>query len=169
MFYSQRRTIKAVIAAGGSDASAYRTATVGFKQNLCFSVFLLYPVMTTTLFRVPQCRDLGQSSYHEDDYSIDCQSGSFYAVVTFAVLLMALIPLGVPALFLFLMWRAKQSLPGGRPNSTVLGGAKLCSADLPDDADSFGFLCRDLKPQYWYYEIVCGFHVCLETVAHDAL
>ena len=38
----RRRTIAAVIAAGGSDESAYTTATVGFKSNLLFGVFLLY-------------------------------------------------------------------------------------------------------------------------------
>jgi hypothetical protein len=41
LYFNQRRTIGAVIAAGGSDESAYRTATVGFKQNIFFAIFLL--------------------------------------------------------------------------------------------------------------------------------
>ena len=41
LYLNQRRTIQAVIAAGGSDESAYRTATVAFQSNLLFGVFLL--------------------------------------------------------------------------------------------------------------------------------
>lgn len=41
LYLNQRRTISAVIAAGGSDESAYITATVGFQSNLLFGVFLL--------------------------------------------------------------------------------------------------------------------------------
>ena len=59
--------------------------------------------------------------------------------------------IGVPLVFLLLMYRAKSQLPNGRVNTTLLGGAKLCSADLDDEDDQYGFLCRDLKPQYWYY------------------
>lgn len=40
-YMNQRRTIAVVIAAGGADESAYRTTTVGFQQNMFFSIFLL--------------------------------------------------------------------------------------------------------------------------------
>ena len=154
VYMSQKRTIKAVIAAGGSDESAYRTASVSFQQNLFFIVFLLYPIITTTLFRVPQCKDLEPHSFHEDDFSVDCDSGSFTAAYIFALIMIVLIPIGVPLTFLFFMYRAKEALPDGTPNATVLGGAKLCAADLSDGDDRYGFLCRDLRPEYWYYEIV---------------
>jgi hypothetical protein len=65
--------------------------------------------------------------------------------------------IGVPLVFLLLMYRAKSRLPNAQVNTTVLGGAKLCAAELDDAADSYGFLCRDLKPQYWFYEIVLLF------------
>ena len=44
LYMNQRRTIVAVIAAGGADESALRTATVGFQQNVFFVIFLLYPL-----------------------------------------------------------------------------------------------------------------------------
>jgi hypothetical protein len=44
---NQRRTISAVIAASGGDASAYDTATVSLKGNLMAVTFLLYPTITT--------------------------------------------------------------------------------------------------------------------------
>jgi hypothetical protein len=46
MYYNQRRTIGAVIAAGGADESAFRMATVGFQQNVFFVIFLIYPLVT---------------------------------------------------------------------------------------------------------------------------
>ena len=33
---------------------------------------------------------------------------------------------------------------------TALGGAKLADDETEDDNDSFGFLIRDMKPEYWY-------------------
>lgn len=51
------------------------------------------------------------------------------------------------------MLRAKQSL-GGVVNETALGGAKLAAEDEDDEADTYGFLIKDYRPQYWYHEIV---------------
>jgi hypothetical protein len=106
----------------------------------------------TTLFRVPQCFELGPDSFHEDDFTVDCSSGPFYTAVAFALIMIVAVPIGVPLCFLWLMSRAKSALPNGKPNTTLLGGAKLCSDDMDDDQDRYGFLCRDLKPEYWYYE-----------------
>ena len=44
MYLNERRTIGTVIAAGGADATAYRTATISLQQNLFFCIFLLYLV-----------------------------------------------------------------------------------------------------------------------------
>ena len=51
LYYTERRTIGFVIKAGGADESAYVTATVKLKHNLFLGIFLLYPTITTTLFR----------------------------------------------------------------------------------------------------------------------
>jgi hypothetical protein len=161
LYLNQRRTIGAVIAMGGADESAYTAAKVSLQQNLFFCIFLTYPMVTATLFRVPQCESLGQDEFHEDDFTVDCNSASFLFTMTIALVLIMAIPVGVPTAFLLMMWRAKSKLPGGKPNMTVLGGAKLCSADEEDEADEFGFLCRDLKPEYWYCKsLACHLEVC---------
>ena len=84
--------------------------------------------ITATLFRVPHCRSLGEASYHEEDYSIECNSSQFSAVLTASILLIVLIPIGVPSLFLLYMKKAKDKL--GYVNTTDLGGAKLSSDDV---------------------------------------
>lgn len=95
-----------------------------------------YPTITATLFRVPQCRRLGDESFHEEDYSIDCSSTKYYLVLGISVFLIVLIPVGVPALFLVFMKRAKDRL--GYVNTTELGGAKLSPDDVIDEDDRYG-------------------------------
>eukprot|EP01043_Picozoa_sp_COSAG02_P010453 COSAG02_NODE_367_length_23739_cov_16.775127_11_plen_251_part_00 len=152
IYISQVRTIKQVIRAGGSDESALETAKVQLRKNVFFGAFLIYPTITTTLFRVPQCRRLGDHLYHEDDYSVRCDAASFYSVELLTVILVIVVPVGVPAGFLFLMYRQKQVL--GMVNETALGGAKLAAVSTPDDDDRYGFLVRDFRPEFWFYEIV---------------
>ena len=113
----------------------------------------MYPTITTTLFRVPQCQYFGDSAFHEDDYTIDCGTTKFQATVAFALFVIILIPIGVPVAFLFLMLRAKRSI-GGVVNTTAEGGAKLVPADDDDESDAYGFLIKDYRPECWYHEIV---------------
>jgi hypothetical protein len=113
---------------------------------------IIDPPITTTLFRVPQCRDIGNDMYHEDDYSVRCDDAKFYAVTAAAVFLIVVIPVGVPCVFLVLMKRQKDSIGGVR--ETALGGAKLVDDDTHDDDDRYGFLIRDFRPEFWFYEIV---------------
>eukprot|EP01045_Picozoa_sp_COSAG04_P009418 COSAG04_NODE_543_length_12846_cov_7.281556_3_plen_1215_part_00 len=153
IFISQKRTLMAVIAAGAADTSGLEMLKVKLKQNLFLGIFLVYPTITTTLFRVPQCHYFGEAGFHEDDYTIDCSTTKFMLTVVFAVLVIILIPIGVPAIFTMLMLRAKRSL-GGVVNETALGGAKLVADDADDESDTYGFLIKDYRPQYWYHEIV---------------
>eukprot|EP01045_Picozoa_sp_COSAG04_P008546 COSAG04_NODE_476_length_13722_cov_16.614707_1_plen_903_part_10 len=156
IYVSQKRTLMAVIAAGAADTTGLETLKVKLKQNLFVGIFLVYPTITTTLFRVPQCHQFGEESFHEDDYTIDCSTNKFVITVAFAVFVILLIPIGVPVVFLLLMLRAKQSI-GGVVNATALGGAKLAPDDADDESDTYGFLIRDYRPDCWYHEIVTYF------------
>lgn len=79
---------------------------------------------------------LGDDSFHEEDYTIDCSSTTYHLVLAVSILLILLIPVGVPGLFLFYMKRAKDRL--GYVNTTDLGGAKLSSGDVFDEDDRYG-------------------------------
>jgi hypothetical protein len=74
-------------------------------------------------------------------------------VITFAVVMIIAVPIGVPLIFFIGMKRAKDRLGGAR--TTALGGAKLSGDDVSDEDDRFGFLVRDLKPEYWYKCTIC--------------
>ena len=92
-------------------------------------------------------RQIGESWFHEDDFGVECK-GAFFGFVAFAVVAIALVPVGVPALLFFFMRRQKIRIGG--VHKTALGGAKLAHDDTEDENDSFGFLIRDMKPEYWY-------------------
>jgi hypothetical protein len=151
-YMNQKRTIGLVITAGGADESAYATAAIRLKQNIFVSIFVLYPLMCTVLFRVPQCRSLGDESFHEEDFDINCGSGSFLGVTALSMLGIMLVPVGVPTAFYMFMRRKITSLGG--VSTTTIGGAKLVAEGEPDEADHYGFLVRDMQPEYWFYEII---------------
>ena len=73
------------------------------------------------------------------------QAASFFVII--------LVPIGIPAAFALLMFRAKQSL-GGVVNETATGGAKLSSDDIDEEADTYAFLTSDYRPEYYFYEII---------------
>ena len=152
IYLGQKRTIGAVIAAGGADESAYGTVLVKLEANLLFGVFLLYPTITSTLFRVPQCLELGDHTFHEEDFSMLCDSNEYYLIYFVSMLLILAFPIGMPMTFLFLMYRKKKQLGG--VNTTALGGAKLAGDEVEDEDDTYGYLCKDMKAEYWYYEVI---------------
>lgn len=154
----EQKTIAAVVAAGGADPSAYDAAFVSFQQNLALITFLLYPTVTATLFRVHMCTAIGEQPdgepylYHQDDYTIDCNASEYAIGQVLALVGIALVPIGVPAYFFIQMRRQEQTIGGVK--QTALGGAKLAPDDVDDEDDRFGFLCRDMKPRHYYWEIV---------------
>lgn len=107
-------------------------------------------MVTATLFRVTQCKQLGSREFHEEDYGVDCDSGSFMSMAILSIVLIVIVPIGIPLGFLFLMDKARRKLPDGKVNKTLLGGAKLVPEQSDDSDDPYGFLIRDCRPEYWY-------------------
>jgi hypothetical protein len=154
----EQKAIASVIASGGADQSAFGTAFINFQQNVALVTFLLYPTVTSTLFRVQMCITIGEQAdgepyaYHQDDYTIDCDASQYAIGQVLALVGILLVPIGVPAYFYIQMRRQEQAIGGVK--QTALGGAKLAPEEAEDSDDRFGFLCRDMKPPYYYWEIV---------------
>jgi hypothetical protein len=111
------------------------------------------PIITSTLFRIPQCRSLGPHEWHEDDFTVDCDGSTFIMVVVAAIIGILLVPIGVPLAFFVQMHRAKAAMDG-QVFETALGGAKLCGEDAPDEDDKWKFLIQDMRPNLYYFEVV---------------
>jgi hypothetical protein len=180
-YLSEKKTVDRMVAEGVTDSGGLRSASLNLQRNLMVGVFVMCeshhhplhfarlrsllcvmltetlpstdPMMTTTLFSIPMCRELGDSRYHESDYWVSCDSSSFSLVMVLAVFGVLAVPLGLPLLFFLRMRRKVQDL-GGQPNENAAGGAKLAASDAEDQSDQFAFLVQDYTPSHWYWETV---------------
>lgn len=91
-----------------------------------------------------QCDSYGESRFHVDDYRIDCTSTEYHITMLCTCFMILLVPFGVPGIFAYKMWEAKQSL-GGAVNETVMGGAKLSPSTVDEESDDYGFLTSELQ------------------------
>lgn len=113
-----------------------------------FVVFLLYPLLSRTVFRTFDCQTLYEDTanvtskelWHVDDYSVDCSSDSHKTFQRIAWVFVVLYPIGIPLVFLLLLWRDDRHR---KQSKHVLGSAS-----------SFDFLRRDYKDDYYFFEVV---------------
>eukprot|EP01043_Picozoa_sp_COSAG02_P052851 COSAG02_NODE_5758_length_4062_cov_1.950038_1_plen_976_part_10 len=74
-------------------------------------VFLVYPSVSTTIFSVFACRKLDfDQSFNVYDASIDCNSDGYLVLYLAALLALALIPIGVPLFFAWLLLKNRARL-----------------------------------------------------------
>jgi hypothetical protein len=151
----ERKELDRKIAKDTISESGRQSAKLNFERNLMILTFLIYPMMCTTLFSIPMCRELSGASFHESDYWVSCESSSFSTLLVIAALGVLMVPFGVPLVFYLKMCAAVQELDGANENAA--GGAKLVSDDMDDQSDRFAFVCQNYKPKYWYWEPVSYF------------
>jgi hypothetical protein len=105
-----------------------------------FAMMLFYPKLSALAFQILRCRSLGDGLVVlEADYTVEC-AGALYARYHLGgILLVILIPFGVPALLLALLLRASRrhrvqfelmgiTPSGGHPLRATLGGASTRTA-----------------------------------------
>jgi hypothetical protein len=112
-----------------------------------FIIFLFYPLLSRTVFRMFACQELHHDkstlvteSWHVDDYSIDCNGPTHGIYKVVAGVFIFIYPIGIPLVFLLLLWKDKKRRTQSRPE---LG--KSSSVD---------FLRRDYRDDYYYFEVV---------------
>jgi hypothetical protein len=88
-----------------------------FNRSVC-TLLLLHPLLCQMIFRVYRCRTLdGGEEWHTDDYSVSCASGVYLTASTIATCLMALYPVGVPAMLMFMLYRNRARLRVARDDA----------------------------------------------------
>ena len=84
-------------------------ARVEAVSGLWFLIMLLYPQLSTTIFSVLRCRALGESSaWLEADYSVSCLSHAYAAYRASALVLVVVVPVGIPLWLLWLLLRQRR-------------------------------------------------------------
>jgi len=111
-----------------------------FWRLVCFTLFLIYPSVSSTILRTYVCEDIEGIRYLQSDFSITCDTAEWQTAANWAGFFTVLYPIGIPTLFLYLLYsyRAKLDLKGIR--------------------SQLGFLydgyCRDV----WWFELLDMVH-----------
>jgi hypothetical protein len=107
-------------------------------NGLNILIFLLYPSVSSMLFQVHNCRRVDGVSYLHADYSITCDSPGHRHAEIYSIVLIVLVAIGIPALYLRLLFPHKHDILSGGNES-------------PRHLD---FLHSDYKPRFWFWEVV---------------
>lgn len=149
-----------------------------------FTFFLLYPLLSRTVFHVFSCQQLveGESgeSWHIDDFTVDCNSSTHVFVEIVAAVFMFIYPIGIPLTFFVLLWRDEKQHESQQEQGNVYAsttGAKLArgtdgrtsrpyekaiqragASAVAQTAvtrdSSFEFLRKEYRDEYYYFECV---------------
>ncbi|GMH88575.1 hypothetical protein TrST_g11202 [Triparma strigata] len=105
--------------------------------------YLTFPTVSTTLMKFFPCdlMDDGQK-WLRADYSVSCLASNRTPMAVFSVSMVCVYPIGVPALYFFLLWKNKARI--NRP-----------ADEREEDEGIIGisFLYESYKPQYWWFEL----------------
>ena len=104
----------------------------GVLSKTLILIFMLYPFVTLRIFHMFGCREFIEGTAdgklhtevrHRYDYSIDCNSPTFHSFTLQAYTMVAVYPVGLPLLVVYIFWKNKERLgqsalkpaAGGRP------------------------------------------------------
>ena len=107
-----------------------------------FIVFLVYSSVSFTVFQTFACDGLDDGkSYLRADYSITCYTEIYTVYQTYAILMVFVYPVGIPAFFTWWLVRNRRELENPERQSM-------------SDLQSYRFLWAAYRPAYYYYEVV---------------
>ena len=110
-------------------------ATASYRSF--FILFILYPLLSRTTFRMFRCHHLEAfESWHPDDYRVDCGSPTHRRYVVAAGIFVGIYPVGVPLGFLWLLRRDQRRRNAGQHDSTC------------------DFLRSDYRSETYFFEVV---------------
>jgi hypothetical protein len=83
-----------------------RALKIGFNF-----IFLVYPVVSQTVFQSFKCQRLGaEHEFLQVDFQTDCNTGGYITLIIVAVVMVLVYPVGIPAALFTLMWQNREEL-----------------------------------------------------------
>jgi hypothetical protein len=140
-----------------------------------YLTYLVLPSVTTTIFQMFICTNVDPNgeddalydSFLSVDMSISCQSPYYQSWVLYSVLMIVLYPIGIPALYLSLLYSNRQEISNRHQfnnridnrlstnsRSSDLHIAYGKSSAMSPSVSRLAFLWQAYEPQYWYWEVV---------------
>ena len=122
-----------------------RRSWKGMMATLILVVlYAVLPSVSTTVFAAFPCDELDTGEkFLIVDYAINCDEGSYSLFAAYAGLMIIVYPVGVPALFAWLLARKKKHIM-----------QPVAEREEDNELAGIGFLFDNYKPSCWYFEIV---------------
>lgn len=123
-----------------TDARARKRSRKKFWRMLIFSLFLIYPSVSSTILRLYVCTEVEGVHYLRADMSITCYTTQHNAYMALGAFFIALYPVGIPVFFFVMLYRYRHRLQED--------GVK---AEL-------GFLYDGYDHTFWWFEVLDMVH-----------
>ncbi|CAM9376759.1 unnamed protein product, partial [Laminaria digitata] len=173
-------------AIGSAGVVARRAAWSRHVAAGLLLTFLVFTSVSTLVFETFDCDDAVDDgkTYLRADYSLSCKSKVHSLFQGYALLMILVYPVGIPALYAAILWKNRELLnprvntvvasePGeideAAPREELTKGAEFkervnARREHPDLVPSM-FLWKDFGPDWFYYEVIeCGRRMLLTGV-----
>jgi hypothetical protein len=108
---------------------------------LLIAIFFCYPGITTKIFLMWKCVDIGDKSYLYSQMSIECyESPVHQQYLVYSTICMVVYVIGIPLVMFAVLYRARKDIQ-----------------NHPDDLATrmkYGMLYSSYEPAYYYFEVV---------------
>lgn len=123
-----------------SDTEVYKlkreVATVKFWRLCLFTVFLMYPYVSSSIFRMYVCYNLEGVYYMKMDFEVLCYEAEWNAMIPPSTVMILVYPFGIPFFTFILLYRSRK---------------RLFATDV---RVRLGFLYESYNKYNWYFEMV---------------
>ena len=122
-----------------SRAAEQQGAVASVTEWVALITYACYPSFSNGLFQAFNCHTVGDVSYLRHDYQILCDDPAHKVAQDFAWAGIATCSIGIPVLYLFVLYRAVRKKDGARERITV---------------PYLAFFYDDYKDEFWYWEAI---------------
>jgi hypothetical protein len=111
--------------------------------------FLVYTILCRTTFRSLACQTIDQGeSFHQTDYTIDCNSNEYKAYAVAAAIFIGIYPVGIPSVFGFVLYWNRWVLGGN------VSGGQNADKWWYGDSETLDFLVDGYRRPCFWFELV---------------
>jgi len=118
--------------------SQRKQARRNFWKMLIFTLFLIYPLVSSTIFRIWNCMNVYGQWYLFVDFTIMCYDSTWNSFADYAWVMVWIYPVGIPAFFFFMLYRYYRQ----------------DRLDEPGIRAELGFLYASFDRSLWFFELI---------------
>ena len=128
-----------------SEAASLKAGVIRALPYLLYILFFAFPLVSSRAFQALDCEEFFDDGTNKTthflraDYSLDCDDPEYTRVVFLSWVAIALYPVGVPLLYLTLLWCAREAIRTEQPTAL---------------ARSLTFLHQDYELSMYWWEMV---------------